>query len=435
MLQFFSPFRVPKYRGVEWLPEGLPKKTRHWQVKPSVHRRLGGVLRKATQTTPWQWPSAPIYFISDAHADAEAFVASLVASGGVERTGIHNQDFKLTKSGHKALFIIGGDCLDKGPSNLDLLDAINVLRQQGANVKLLAGNHDMRLLMGLKSLQNEKHPLTDHLFVRMGPKVIPLLKEVHQRYLAGKPYRAMTPESELCRRFLFPNDQWFSTFPHLASRLMPTAAIDKEVSRMSDKIAKFEQRCEAVGLDIRDVYATAKYCQELFLKPEGEYGWFFEEMDLVYREGSFLFLHAGLDDNISSKLNTAGIQSLNQEFKKLIDEDLFGFYYGPLANALRTKYRAVDFPLTEQGVTTANSQGVHAVVHGHRNCLEGQRIMLREGMLHIEGDVTLDRNSRKKEGLTGHGMGVTIIHPKGHVLGISNDFPHAKVFKPEHFYD
>ena len=57
----------------------------------------------------------------------------------------------------------------------------------GARVKLLAGNHDVRLLMGLRAMKLKRDTLTEHLFVRMGPKVVPLLKEIHAEYLvAGK---------------------------------------------------------------------------------------------------------------------------------------------------------------------------------------------------------------------------------------------------------
>jgi hypothetical protein len=56
--------------------------------------------------------------------------------------------------------------------------------------------------------------------------------------------------------------------------------------------------------------------------------------------------------------------------------------------------------------------------------------MLRRGMVHVEGDTTMDRNSRTREGLRGYGIGVTIVHPAGRVVGISNDYPYAKIFKP-----
>ena len=52
-------------------------------------------------------------------------------------------------------------------------------------------------------------------------------------------------------------------------------------------------------------------------------------------------------------------------------------------------------------------------------------------MIHIESDITMDRNSRSKEGLDGYGVGVTIVRPEGQVIGISTDYPYAKVFEPE----
>jgi len=42
----------------------------------------------------------------------------------------------------------------------------------------------------------------------------------------------------------------------------------------------------------------------------------------------------------------------------------------------------------------------------------------------------MDSGSRKKEGLKGAGAGVTIIHPKKLILGISSDHEHVKVFDP-----
>jgi len=59
----------------------------------------------------------------------------------------------------------------------------------------------------------------------------------------------------------------------------------------------------------------------------------------------------------------------------------------------------------------------------------GQRIMLRHGIVNFECDTTMDRNTRKKEGLPGHGVAVTIIEPDGQVIGISRDHPCKKVFE------
>lgn len=438
------PRGFPRYKGPSWLTESLPTTVEPWVPGGRNAQARGGsspavvtrLLRRAVSHRPWAWPERRVFFISDPHADAQAFVGSLVASGGVKQTGSGLDEIRLTKRGRKGVFVIGGDCLDKGPSNLALLRSLRRLMDSGARVTLLAGNHDMRLLMGLMALEHERSPRTEHLFVRMGGKAIPLLKEVYAEYLAGrKKPLAGVPGRKGCRRRLFPDEHWFEAFPAMAREQMSDKAIERELARLRKKVANFEAACEKAGLTLRQVYAASQVLCALFLRPEGEFAWFFEAMRLAHREGSFLFVHAGLDDSTARLIEDEGVEALNRRFAEQVLEDPFGFYYGPLANTLRTKYRKVDFPLTEHGVDRVYRQGIHAVVHGHINLTAGQRLMIRRGMLHIEGDITLDRNSRRKEGLEGHGMGVTIIDPAGRVIGISNDYPHAKVFEPERYLE
>ena len=56
--------------------------------------------------------------------------------------------------------------------------------------------------------------------------------------------------------------------------------------------------------------------------------------------------------------------------------------------------------------------------------------MLPRGTPRICGGTTLDRDSRRKAGQRGYGIGVSRMHPAGRVVGISNDYPYAKIFKP-----
>ena len=430
---------LPAYRGAEWIYRRLPTGVEPWQLGSrsslgsdrSDHHALAEILQTAVSHSRWQWPDRTVYFFADPHADAEAFAASLVASGGVRKTGPRARDIRLTAAGRRAVFVIGGDCLDKGPNNLRLLRTIRTLKDSGARVKMLAGNHDMRLLLGLRSLDLRREPKTEHLFVRMGPKVVPLLQEVYREYLKGKDALHGIPATRECRRRLYPSAHWFDTFPQVAKWLMPQHSIDRELIRMRKKVDGFEDACADAGLSLRDVYTVACRCRELFLCAGGEFAWFFDDMQLTYRGGSFLFVHAGLDDRIASLIEERGIDHLNDLFRELIQQDLFDFYYGPLGNTLRTKYRDVDMPLTRRGVGRICRQGVHAIVHGHRNRACGQRIMLRHGLIHIESDTTMDRNSRAREGLEGYGAGVTIVDPTGQVLGISTDYPYIKVLRPE----
>lgn len=432
---------IPCYHGSKWVEPELPRESRPWgEAGPgslckdrSDHVALSESMRLALSRAPLKWPKRPVYFITDPHADTDAFIASLVASGGIERVGPGPRDFLLTKVGGEGHFIIGGDCMDKGPSNLQMLDTLRVLMDSGAAVTLLAGNHDLRLLLGLRVLDGGHDPRTEHFFVRMGPKVVPLLKEIHDAYLQGKHSLRGIPGEKQCRGLIYPSKRWFKVFPELARWVMNDESVERELSRMRVKLKAFAESCADAGLSMRRVYAAALKCRELFVDAGGEYRWFFDRMKLVHREGSFLFVHAGVDDRVISRLAEHGAGPLNRHFRWQLREDPFEFYYGPLANCLRTKYRPVDMPLTHYGVERLHRMGIHAVVHGHRNRTRGQHIILRHGMLHVECDITMDRNSRRPEGLAGYGIGATILHPEGALVGISGDYPYAKVFQPQVF--
>lgn len=105
--------------------------------------------------------SRKTYFFADLHADKEAFLKSL--------------DFC---DDERALYLIGGDCLDKGPSNLELLEEIEKLSRR-VEVKILAGNHDIRMLMVLLGWEDQKNPQLEKIFApeRFKKRITPFLKE------------------------------------------------------------------------------------------------------------------------------------------------------------------------------------------------------------------------------------------------------------------
>jgi hypothetical protein len=376
----------------------------------------------------WVWPSQTAYFFCDQHADADAFMLSLVASGGVAKTGDADSDIQLTPDGRQAVFIIGGDCFDKGPDNLRLLDLIKTLKDLGAQVKILCGNHDLRTYLGIHYC-DRKEPQLDHLFVRMGKKTVPLLKEIYDRYLSEAPLPDMESVEELKAK-MYPNDSWFEQFPRVATPLIPKVKIDKELVRIREKKKEFEERCDSFGLSPQMTFAAVLKFKELFFEADGLYHWFFNDMELAYRHGSYLFVHAGVDDSISKFLLEHSLEELNQSFHRTLKEDPFTLYHGRLGNVFRTKYRDFDFPLTSIGTQALKDAGIHAIVHGHRNILHGHRLVIRQGILNFECDTSVDRNTRKLEGLYGPGASVVIFQPNGQVQGISTDYPAIKTFTP-----
>ncbi|WP_281931219.1 metallophosphoesterase family protein [Roseibium album] len=432
-----TPFLPPIAAGASdsfGIPESFvpwPLGTDH-DFMPSADAEpdLAASLVRANALGPWDWPEKPVVFISDPHADAESLLRSLVAARVVDRIGTGLMEFGLTGFGRSCQIIIGGDCLDKGPSNLDLLDCLAALMKSGADVVLLAGNHDLRLFLGLESLAGSRKSINAHMFVRMGKKVLPLMREIFDRHVDEETAMAGLPDEKTCLACMFPGRKWKKHFPRAAAGYLNEAAIRKEMRRLKKKMEKFTDHVEEAGLSIRQLYAAALTCRDLFINPAGRYAWFFQSMKAVHKSGSLLFVHAGVDDNMADQIAARGIAHVNRRFRKESRKDPFVFYSGTIANLMRTKYRDIDHPLTERGVEDLHQAGVRMLVHGHINRHSGQELKSRHGLLHLEADITLDRHSRSNEGLEGIGTGATIIHPDGNIIGISCDYPHAKLFNP-----
>lgn len=377
----------------------------------------------------WTWSGRTVYFFCDIHADADAFFFSLEASGGIVKTGPTDTDFHLSETGKNARFIIGGDCFDKGPQNLRLLEAIHQLYLTGADIELLAGNHDIRTYLGIYYAES-KDPLLDHLFVRMGKKTVPLLKEIFDQYIEGSHKQQLLLEDPSISELLYPSESWYEEFPEAARKWIPEAKLEKELRRIREKSTEFEERVAEFGLDLMKVYAAVQKFRDLFFEPDGRYHWFFSKMKLAHREGSYLFVHAGMDDVVAEMIYSHGTEYVNEQFSAVIRSDPFALYHGVLGNVFRTKYRDFDFEFSAAGVDHLHRAGIYAIVHGHRNILQGQRLVIREGMLNFECDASVDSNTRQVEGLYGPGAATVVFTSDGKVKGISTDYPYIKIFHP-----
>lgn len=417
---------LPPVFDAEACLSDLPREVEPWPGA-GTHPQISACLDRARLHGGWRWPDRPIIFVSDPHADAEGFLRSLIAAGVILRNGAR---IELTRFGRQARIILGGDSLDKGPSNLALLDALGTVRAAGADVHILAGNHDLRMRMAIAALRGPRSALNEHLFVRMGRKILPALREVFERFVTSDDLSDL-PDEAACRAWLLPRRDWGRRFADAASAELRPSVIAKEVRKLDEKLGKFDRECDLIGLTHRQILAAALKCHNLFFDAGGPYAWFYDGMDVVTRSGSLLFVHAGLCDRMCDMLVTAGPDAVNARYRAEAERASLGFYLGPLANLVRTKYRASDGDLTERGVSALHRAGIHMVVQGHVNNHEGQRLRAKCGLLHLEGDVTLDRASRKLEGLDGIGAGATLILPTGDVIGLCRDYPRAKHFAPD----
>ncbi len=385
-------------------------------------------LKRHTGGRPWVWPREPVVFICDVHADTDGFLRSLVASGAVRKTGPEDADFELTELGRQCTFVIGGDCLDKGPHNLRLLHCLGDLIGLGADVEILAGNHDVRALVGL-AYAGRKEPRFAHLWVRMGKKSIPLFLEVYEAMVEGNETDYEFPDDDEVRKRLFPDESWYEAFPAASADLVSPIKVEREIQRIREKVQELQHAAKEAGLSLGQIYAATQAAQKLFLDPAGGFHGFFGRMKLAHRAGSFLLIHAGVDDTVAEILRADGVGGLNERFHYLMETDLFELYHGPIGNTFRTKYRTGDLPFTEVGVRHMYESGLYAIVHGHRNITRGQRISVSNGVLNFECDASIDRNTRAIEGLEGPGGAAVVFLPQGRILATSTDYPYIKSFE------
>ena len=103
---------LPRYKGESWVKASLPGQGQVWMLgkqhsvkKDKYHSAAyAQEMHKAIGQEPWKWPKRTLYFISDMHADADAFFASLVASGGREKDRTTRQGFQAYPGGAQGVF-------------------------------------------------------------------------------------------------------------------------------------------------------------------------------------------------------------------------------------------------------------------------------------------------------------------------------------------
>lgn len=80
-LQNTSKF-IPRYKGLSWVDASLPVHGQVWMLgkqrsvkKDKYHSAAyADEMDSAIGGEPWQWPKRTLYFMSDLHADADAFL-------------------------------------------------------------------------------------------------------------------------------------------------------------------------------------------------------------------------------------------------------------------------------------------------------------------------------------------------------------------------
>lgn len=306
----------------------------------------------------WSWPPVSLTVIGDLHADASVLERSLALVPG--------EDERV---------VLLGDLLDKGPSNLALLNAVRALMERRPTT-LLVGNHDLRFLIALEQLEAPRDSAAAHFPTRLGLKGLALARELHAA--AGSPAPSESEASARAR--LEPGPGWEAAFEEVAWANPAERARERE--RLGRKRA---QLAAALGPDFgwRHLAQALEIGRAWFLEPGGRYAWLGVEARVCWRSGSFLCVHGGLDDQGAEQLEGL-LETRGEDLARLRREDPLQLYFGPVGRALRTKYRDFEPPLGEAGRAALAAAGIKALVTGHRPDPDAPHFVTRRGVLHLE---------------------------------------------------
>lgn len=417
------------YQGWEWVGGNLPCGASSWADEDDFE----APLRDFLALRPFVSPLRDHHVIQDVHGDAGALLRSLVASGAVAKTGPDDADLELTPDGARSVIVIGGDMFGTGPSNLRVLGVLEALLEIGADLRVVAGNEELRLLAGFRHL-GDGSPLAAHLFVRLGKMGVRLIQEVlaseDWREAEGKRREAERAseidDDDAALEVLLPPESWYADFPKAAAYLVPRRQIGKESIRIREKAAEFQRGLRDAGICAGQAFAAAQFFRaQLF---GGRYGWLSERITLAHRAGSYLFVHAGVGDGAAGILRFDGVDGLNRRFRAALQRgDELRMYHGSLGNCARTRYRLRDEPLTERGIDDLHASGVYALVHGHGQEGRGIHLAIRRQLIDVSCDLILDANQRAAEGIGGPGAGVLTIRGDGQLWASSVDHGSVKV--------
>lgn len=361
-------------------------------------------VQKQIKKWDWHFPKRPVFFTTDIHGDVKALNRSL-HHGRIGYGIVDEEAPELSHYGSSGTFIIGGDLIDKGPSSVKVLKAVNDLCIKN-NVRVLMGNHDLRTIVGLEGLYSN-NPLAKHSLVRLGSRLVELSIDVsgnlpYKVYQNG--YRRASSDYESVFTI---DEKWERDFRDSVRGALKSR-VEKEIRKTRKKAhelrgAMLQQQMSYILLwKLLDQLYNFMYSLE-----------FVKNIEVLYRAGSFLFVHAGLNDTAASYIAKHGVEGLNQYARRSLKTHPFHTYNGWIGDLTRTKnvgYKPSNyFSLTDKGTSLLHSIGIHGFLRGHQSNIKGPTVSAtphKEPLLEIGCDCCMNMNSRREEGVytPGHSL-------------------------------
>lgn len=388
-----------------------------WQPWPSSVPR--------GQLAGFEPPSHEVFVVGDTQGDPGALLRSLVLSGGVAKTGPEDLDLELTARGAAGHFVMLGDLLGRGPSNVRTLRILRGLKDLGADMRLLAGNEELRFALAMWGL-GQPDARYAHLMIRGGQQLLALLAEARD----DPAIDTDTPitESE-ARAMMLVDDRWFEGAPDWMDGVVPATQHHREIARLREKAAEFSLALEEGRWTLTGAASAAMGLRAACL--EGEFAWYFGSLSLLAQSGSTLFVHAGINDEVATWLAAEGLDRVNERFREGMSSAPLSTYHGALGSCVRTRYRISDARLGDDGLSRLESHGVRVLVHGHAAASDGAhqtgpRLGEHGRLLDVGCDVAINGYRRARQGRDATGAAAVLVRPDGLLCGLSTDLETAR---------
>lgn len=300
----------------------------------------------------------PVLAIGDLDADFSSLVKIMDKAGYItfENTpGEQQKDIRLREKGLTGTVVQTGDFFDRGKDLLTMLEFIGILRENGVDFRMTAGNHDLMALYAFSCPS----------VINADPEFYQLVKDTIRICSYEKGIDPQQIANAVIRNDIIHNCNGNSHIHHAdvlnfinwyfeGGRNFLKEIQDPEHQYFDKHNPSLRKQLEKAHELMFGDSVYAETLQNLSV---------FEPIDDV------LYLHAGIDDYWADIIEEKGLERINREFRDDIEEhNLKDYVFGMKRHAFWRRHSA----LTPHSAQVIKNLGFNAVVRGHDTMSSGQ---------------------------------------------------------------
>jgi len=371
----------------------IPSSPKTPKEPPALHLSLIQTIKKLRKAIAAQQPESKevkreheVLAIGDLEANYVALVEILRQAGYIKMATLqeairYGHPIKITEKGTQSIIVQTGDLFDRGTDLLLILKQLQILKKQGLNFRLLAGNHE---LYAISSLESEFVTNKDKSFFELVTRMINSIKD------QPKPKRRATMD-RLIEDELKKTQQSFTKSKELAAEVFTAWYIEGGYAVMQDIQEKYFPKESSVPL--ADIALKG---QELLIAENGPFTDITRGLKAVEQIDDTLYLHAGIDNRWTKLIQSYGIEGVNKMLQAAIKNRQTGIFAYGKYKELFWKREAQISRFTAQ---ILKSMGITTIIRGHVIQVSGEQSTTESnGILIVNNDIGINRRKPPRIG-------------------------------------